>query len=271
MNSRTRNTRPPRRVRRHALKKRTRLSIHLLLAACALCLIVSGCAKPARKVEEMAFDPGPEKVTFEVGDIMEFNFFYNPELNGVQTVRPDGMVALQLIGDVMAYGKTPEQLTNEIKEKFTSILRRPQLTVVVRNLPARRVYVGGEVLSPGPVDMQGPMTALEAIMFAGGFSMTKGDPANVILVRQENGKRFGCALDLKAAVAGKEGDSVYLKPHDIIWVPRTVIADLNQYIDQYINKMVPEPNIKYQFPLGKFPNGQFGSFEMDLKNTRNYY
>ena len=76
------------------------------------------------------------------------------------------------------------------------------------------------------------------------------NPRNVIVIRHLNGKRYGTSLDLGKALEGKATEPFYLEPHDIIWVPKTLIANANQWIDQHINKMIPELGLSYSFPHG---------------------
>lgn len=229
--------------------------IGIAIVAVLLMLFAAGCqtTKPAKTALEMSSDvaPAPEpKLILGTGDILDFKFFYNPELNDNQTVRPDGKITLQLIGEVMARGKAPLELQEEITKLYASQLRRPEATVIVRTLANRRVYVGGHVNTPGLIELKTQMTALEAIMQAGGFNVYTAEPSNVVLVRHKDGKRYGCALDYSGTLQGKETQLFYLEPLDIIYVPRTKISRVNLWIDQYINLMIPRVGFTYLAPLG---------------------
>jgi protein involved in polysaccharide export with SLBB domain len=189
-------------------------------------------------------------VTLGPGDIIELKFFHNPELNDTQTVRPDGKITLQLVGEVTAQGKTPLDLRNELVKRYTPDLRTPEVMVIVRSLYDRRVYVGGEVRTPGLVAMPGPLTVLEAVIQAGGFDLRTANLKNVIIIRHKNGNRYGCALDLAGALKGKEFQPFYLEARDIVYVPRTKISKVNLWIDQYINKLVPRTGFVFSYPMG---------------------
>ena len=174
-------------------------------AGLILFLIFLGCAgTPARTPPQMASETVPAKLSLGPGDVLDFRFFYNPELNDTQTVRPDGKVTLQLIGDVDVNGKTPDQLRQELVKAYTGQLRRPEVVVIGKSFINRRVYVGGDVLRPGMVEMPRPITALEAIMMSGGFDYRRAEVSNVVIIRHKDGKRYGCALDLRDALKGKE-------------------------------------------------------------------
>lgn len=199
-----------------------------------------GCAtvQPARTPTEMPSEPEP-RVTLGPGDVLDLKFFHVPELNESQMVRPDGKIALQLVGEVNVQGKTPADLRDDLIRLYTPELKRADVTVIIRSLANRRVYVGGDVLRPGLVDMPRQMTALEAIMQSGGFDIRRAEISNVVIIRHKDGKRYGCALDLTEALKGKEVQLFYLEPQDIVYVPRNKISQVANWIDQHINQMIP--------------------------------
>lgn len=227
--------------------------------------MVTGCQgvqstvkPPETKLES---SPSPDKVTLGPGDGLDIKFFYNPELNDSQAVRPDGKIALQLVGEVTAQGKTPAELRDELKTLYAPQLKNPEVTVIVKALVDRRVYVGGEVKKPGLVPLPGRLTALEAIMEAGGFDPRTACPSSVVIIRHKDGKRYGGIINYEEALKAKEGKPFYLEPNDIVYVPRTMIAKVNQWIDQYINKIVPRTGFTWFYPLGA------GTIGMDTTTT----
>jgi len=181
----------------------------------------------------------PGRVNLKSGDVVEIKFAYASQFNETQTVRPDGKIVLQLIGEVVVEGKTPAELRDELIKRYAVQLKHPELAVFARTLYDRRVYVGGEVNKPGPVDIPGEMTALEAIMLAGGFNLDRAEVRSVIVVRNKDGRWAGQALDFKNALAGREAQPYYLQPRDIVYVPRTTITDIDQWISQYLYKVLP--------------------------------
>ena len=220
-----------------------------LITVIFLFVVSVGCQGVQPVIKESGTE-SPPTVTLGPGDTIEIKFFHNPELNDAQTVRPDGKITLQLVGEVTVQGKTPLELRNELVKRYTPDLRTPEVAVIVRALYDRRIYVGGEVKTPGLITMPGRLTALEAIMQAGGFNPLTGKINNVVIIRHKDGKRYGCALNFKDALKGKEYQPFYLEPQDIVYVPRTNIAKVNQWIDQYINKIVPRTGLNFSYPLG---------------------
>lgn len=181
----------------------------------------------------------PPKVVLGPGDEVEFKFYNTPELDELQRVRPDGMITLQLVGEVNVDGKTPAEVSEELEKKYAEHLQKPAVAVIVRTLMNRRVFVGGEVQTPGMVEMPARLTALEAIMQAGGFNVLTAEYENVVIIRHVDGKRYGCALDFDAALDGQMYEPFFLEPHDIVFVPQTTIVKVTQWIDQHINHIIP--------------------------------
>ena len=112
-------------------------------AAVFLFLFFTGCqnVKPVIQSEFLEDQPAP-RITLGSGDVIDVKFFYTPELNESQMVRPDGRITLQLMGEVSVQGKTPEELRNELTRLHTQELRNPEIAVFVRSLYECRVYRG---------------------------------------------------------------------------------------------------------------------------------
>jgi protein involved in polysaccharide export with SLBB domain len=218
------------------------LSIVILLLGCRPSSNNSGILKADTSLLRNTSEKesmNPPNVTLAPGDVIEVKFFYTPELNELQTVLPDGKIALQLIGEVEVEGKSPAELKNELMKLYSSQLKTPEIAVLVRSFYERRVYVGGQVMAPGIVEMPGTMTLLEAIMQAGGFNVVEAEVRNVIVIRHINGQRYGQSIDMKPALTGDKVPPFYLAPKDIVYVPQTTIAKVDQWIDQHINKIIP--------------------------------
>ena len=221
-----------------------------VLVGVLLLVMWAGCggARPRRAALEP--EPVPE-VRLSGGDVVEIRFFYVPELNETQTVRPDGKISLQLVGEVDVGGRTPAEVREELVERYSGPLgEKAEVAVVVRSLWSRRVYVGGEVNRPGLIEMGGRLTALEAIMQADGFNLRTGRVGNVVIIRRKDGEQYGMLLDLRGALSGKRVEPFYLEPLDIVYVPRTRIANVNQWVDQHINMLLPV-GLVYTRPLGE--------------------
>ena len=182
--------------------------------------------------------PDPE-YRINVGDKLDFKFFYNPELNEQTDVRPDGRVSLQLVQEVVAAGRTPAELTKDLKEKYASDLANPELTVIVRSFNAHKVFVDGEVNKPGLVGLVGPTTVLQAIAQSSGLKETARPDEVVIIRKGPDGKPMAIPVNLQAVLSGTDiNQDISLAPYDIVYVPKSNIAMTDKWFDEYITKTV---------------------------------
>ncbi len=172
------------------------------------------------------------------GDSVEFKFTFNKELNELVTVRPDGFLSLAMIGDVAANGETPESLAQLVSSRYAQILKRPEVVAIMRNFSSQRVFVTGEVFAPGVVPIAGHMTLTQAVVSAGGIRPT-GCATQVLLVRYGGSNTATVTpVSLKNLLKGKAPDML-LEAYDVIYVPRTRIAQVGTFVEQYINNIVP--------------------------------
>lgn len=210
-----------------------------LVIFAALVSAVTGCQTARQPSADWPESPGWQE-RLQPGDVLSIKFPYAPELNEEQSIRPDGKISLQLAGDVTAAGKTPDQLRSELLNVYSNTLKNPELTVIVRGFASHRVYVGGEVAQPKMVPIEGGrLTAMDAVMHAGGFLKRSAKMSTVVILRHADGKRYMRTIDLKAALKEPTSEPFYLQPYDIIYVPRTAIDKIDQWVDQYINDIVP--------------------------------
>ena len=159
-----------------------------------------------------------EIITLREGDVLKISFPANANLNTIQTVRRDGMISMPLIGEVKAVGRTPKELEKDLADLYSTQLLSKEVTVEVQS-SSFPVYVSGSVLRPGKVMSDHPITALEAVMEAGGYDNTKANLKGVTIIRHEGNSTRNYIVNLKRVVDGKSSESFYLKPGDIVIVP----------------------------------------------------
>jgi polysaccharide export outer membrane protein len=160
-----------------------------------------------------------ERLTYIIGveDELQISVWREPELSTVVVVRPDGMITLPLINDVKAVGLKTEELQNVLMDKLKNFVNEPQVTVIVRSIRSRKVYLVGEVGHQGTFTINGDMTALELLAAAGGVGpFAKADA--IYILREQNGKKIRIPFHYKKAVAGKS-ENVTLQPGDVVVVP----------------------------------------------------
>ena len=176
----------------------------------------------------------------EAGDGIEIRFFFNPELNERVDIRPDGQIAMPMIGQVQAAGITVEQLTGKLAEAYKGIVKQPAVTVQVRSYANRRFFVGGEVGHAGVFLLGSQQTVLGAILEAGGLR-TNAKKGEVVLIRRSaDGKPVTQRISLRSQNGSvPEAASTAIQPYDVVLVSEAGIAKANRAVDQYVRQMIP--------------------------------
>ena len=197
--------------------------LHPVRIFCTLLLVAvfSGCQQPAGQVGNVggasaAASPFTSTRLAE-GDTVRVAFEGDTNMNTVVKVQLDGTIALPMIGAHKAAGLTPAELRTALMERYKTILSVNEITVSAISSPS--VYVSGAVLKPGRIPLDRPLTALEAVMEAGGFDHRRAKVSSVSVIRKEEGQQRRFTLDLKRALSGEDLTPFYVQPYDIIHVP----------------------------------------------------
>lgn len=162
----------------------------------------------------------------DVSDQVSINVWKNPELNVTEPVRPDGKIAVHLVGDIAAAGKTPEQLAEDIERKLSSYIKDPNVTVILTGLAGQdyrsKIRVTGAVGNISSLNYSQGMTVLDAVLSAGGLDLyANGNGAKLHRQTDSGIKTYG--LRLKDIL--EKGDmttNVQLMPGDVITVPESI-------------------------------------------------
>ncbi len=160
------------------------------------------------------------ETTYVIGpsDVLEIIVWKEPDFSREVTVRPDGRITLPLIDDVLAAGKTPMQLKSELEKRLKEYIDLPVVTVIVKELNSKRYYMIGEIARPGEYLLSKPMTILQALAVAGGFTeWAKKD--KIMVIRTNNAQQEILRFNYEEATKGRKVNDFYLKADDIILVP----------------------------------------------------
>ncbi len=221
------------------------LAVRLLCAAVSVlalaCSSVGNRTLPAPE-EVMAQQRGPIRrgeYRLMAGDKLNVKFPYHHARDQELPVRPDGMISLDVTGEIMAEGLTPLELAEIIKRRSSRYLKNPEVVVIVTGIGDRRVYVGGEVNRPGFVTVQEGMTPLQAVMAVGGFKDTAQKKDVLYIARGANGDYNASRVDLDDVVTNGTAEVVRLSGNDIVFVPATRIANAGVFVKQYIRDILP--------------------------------
>jgi polysaccharide biosynthesis/export protein len=152
-------------------------------------------------------------------DVLVIVFWRDKEMSTETVVRPDGKITLPLVNDLVAAGKTPDQLRAHITEAAARFVEAPTVSVVVKAINSRKVYIVGMIGKSGSFPLSGPTTVLQLISMAGGLS-DFADAKNIIINRIENGRQIPLKFNYKDVQKGKKLEqNIELKPGDTVIVP----------------------------------------------------
>jgi polysaccharide export outer membrane protein len=157
------------------------------------------------------------------GDTLDIFVWHNADLTKQMPVRPDGRIAMPLVGDTVAVGKTPAALSAEIQDKLKPYIRDPLVTVIPTTfvgLFTRQVRVIGEASQPRALPFRSSMTALDVLIEVGGLTKY-ADGNRAVLVRNVDGKQQSFRVRLDSLI--RDGDinqNVDMLPGDILIIPQ---------------------------------------------------
>src|SRR5438128_4214024 len=126
-----------------------------------------------------------ERYKLVPGDVIDISYRYTPEFNQTVTIQPDGFVGLQIVGDIKIGGLTLEDARKKITEKASVRLKEPEITLLLKEFQKPYFVVSGEVATGGKYEMRENVTALQAVMIAGGFK-DSAKTSQVVVFRKLN-------------------------------------------------------------------------------------
>ncbi len=179
-------------------------------------------------------ETGEREYYIDVSDVLDISVWQIPDLSKSEViVRPDGKISFPLIGDIKAEGLTLTQLDNIITEKLKAYVKTPEVSIMIRRFgeQTNKIVVLGEIRSPGVYKFNVPPTITEVVASAGGYS----DYAvlnSIMIIRGDirtklEAIRVNVAQVLKS---GRLSQNIFLKPNDIVYVPRSFIGKINTFL-----------------------------------------
>jgi len=162
--------------------------------------------------------PVPTDYVIGPDDILSIVFWRDADMTQEVTVRPDGNITLPLMGDVKAAGLKPSELRELVAKSASKFIEDPNVTVVVKQINSRNVFITGGVTRPGPYPVSGQMTVLQLITVAGGLTEF-ADAKNIRILRTENGQTTFLKFNYNEVQDGKKLEqNIVLKPGDSVMV-----------------------------------------------------
>jgi polysaccharide export outer membrane protein len=159
-------------------------------------------------------------VEYQIGpeDVLDISVWKNPELSRTVPVRPDGKVSLPLLNDFRAAGLTPSDLREQLGARLSDFVPTPEVSVIVREVHSRKIAVVGAVKTAGRYELKSPMTVLEAIALAQGFTDFAARD-RIVVLRQSGGTTTRIPFNYRKIADGMEQENFFVRPGDIVVVP----------------------------------------------------
>ncbi len=201
----------------------------LLIAVCILTAASAAIAQQQRAPRLTTVTE--ERYRLQPGDVLEVQYRYSPEFNQTVTVQPDGYISLELGDDLKVAGLTVEQTRAAILKKASTRLQDPVATIILKEFQKPYFVVSGEVNTPGKIEMRERVTALQAIMLAGGMKEAAKSSQVVVFRRINSDTAEVKLLNLKSIrrTADLEND-LTLQPGDMVFVPRDKISKIERFM-----------------------------------------
>ncbi len=219
--------------------------ILLLLVLVTAMVLLAGCARnrpepPSLRPTEEAEASSPEpEYRLRAGDEIAIAVVGQPDFSKTVRVRPDGRMSAPGIGEIPAVGLTIAEVTEAVRAGLRRLVRYPDVSIMLTSSAEEVVYIFGEVRAPGAHPYLPNMTALHALGAAGGPRET-GKLSSVMVLRRTGPSALDVyPLNLEAAVDGALiTRDITLRPYDVIFVPRTLIAQINLFVDQFVRQNI---------------------------------
>jgi polysaccharide export outer membrane protein len=216
----------------------------IALLAASLSLVVHAQTQSAQAPRLGTFG-AEQRYVLQPGDVLDIQYRYTPEFNQTVTVQPDGFISLEIGGDVKVSGRNLEQVRTIILTKARTRLAAPELIVVLKEFQKPYVVVSGEVAQPGKFEMREKLTALQAVLLAGGFK-DSAKSSQILVFRKLNADMAEVkSLNFKnlKRTSDLEND-LTLEPGDMILVPRNRISKIERYVRiaslaTFLNPLIP--------------------------------
>ena len=152
-------------------------------------------------------------------DLLEIFVWKEPDLTRKVLVRPDGRISFPLVQDLMAAGITPPELKDAVQRRLSEFLTEPEVTIIVEAIRSYKVYVLGKVQNPGGIDVEKPITVLQALALAGGFA-DFADENDMTIIRSLGNKNLTFEFKYNDVIRGKKPEqNITLRSGDVVVVP----------------------------------------------------
>ncbi len=204
------------------------MEARMIAVVLSVAMVLSGCASDGSRSSSDADAKTPpvnvQEYRIGVDDLVAVNVWRDEELSVTMPVRPDGKITIPLVGDVQAGGRTPQEVAKDIRERLSAYIRNPDVTVILTELRSHeflsRIRVTGAVEAPMSMPYRQGMTALDAVLEAGGINVYAAPDRAKVFRRRASGETEILHIHLgRILTQGDLSTNVDLQPGDVIAIP----------------------------------------------------
>ena len=215
----------------------------LLISALALgaCQNVTPVSSEYFPVAEWRHEDGNDQpYLLAPGDTVSIVFHTAPELSREMKIAPDGSISLPYVGPIQAAARTATEVRAELLQAYAGELRNPQLEVIPVGFDSQRIFVGGEVQQPGMLELPGQIDPLQAVIMAGGFTDRAQPKQEALMRRMPGGEVMTAVINVNAGIDDPQlANFTPLRRFDVVYVPRSAIANENLIMQQWFRASLP--------------------------------
>jgi polysaccharide export outer membrane protein len=234
----------------------------MVLIVLIIFVLLNGCATTGipSKTTGDAISPVSDEVPKDIkvkefilgpGDKVEIIVYRQDDLKRTVQIDTSGKISYPLVGDIQAGGLSVFQLRDKIRDGLSKYYVNPEVSVGVVAVQSQKVIVLGEVNKPGLFSLDNPLTALEAISTAGGFTQD-AKQKNVLVIRGGLEKPDIMTIDFNRIISGYDlAQNVYLQNGDIIYVPATFIANVSRFFEHLSRIISPIVSMEAGYYIGQ--------------------
>ncbi len=209
---------------------------------------ISGCgSKQIPRADLMQIDAEtgkpnrvlPAQYRLHVGDELLIKVLNEDDFSTQIKVRPDGMISSPGAGEVQAAGRSVSDVSDDIATNLKQWIRYPEVSIMLTEYAEHSIYIFGEVFQPGASEYNPNMTVLHALGAAGG-AKGSGKLSSVVVLRRTGPSDLEVyRVDLETAIDGHAtARDIFLQPYDIVFIPRSIIGEINLFVDQFIRQNI---------------------------------
>ncbi len=195
------------------------------LVVASLSALLAACASVPTDAVTTTSAPSVERYIIGPGDALEIYVRDNPTLTTTVPVRPDGRISIPLVQSIMAAGKTPDQLADDLQQELSRYIRSPLVTVIVKSFVgaySQQVRVVGQAVTPKSVPYRSGMTVLDLMIDVGGLTKFAAGNSAKIVRHLPDGKEETIPVRLSALMNGEVKYNVAMRPGDILIIPQSL-------------------------------------------------